>query len=86
MVISHLQRSLKETRRTKTTTKMFKMFNVTLFLVLSISMLTQSAPAADPEPQDCSFTRNHCALIPTGPGPQDFITDCILLNDKGERC
>ena len=39
---------------------MFKMF-VTVFLILSISMLTQSAPAADPEP--ASSDSAHCQSI-----------------------
>ena len=61
----------------KTATKMFKMFSVTLFLVLSISMLTQSAPAADPEPQECQPIKEpytHCALKCSECEP-----DCITL-------
>ena len=54
-----------------------KMFSVTLFLVLSISMLTQSAPAADPEPQECQPIKEpytHCALKCSECEP-----DCITL-------
>ena len=51
VVTSQLPTTHKETRRVKKKIKMF----VAIFLVLSISMLTQSAPAAEPEPAPCSI-------------------------------
>ena len=57
---------------------MFKMF-VTVFLILSISMLTQSAPAADPAPcaQEIEIPVLDCAPVfisTTGQYEEECIT------------
>ena len=49
VVTSQLQTAHKEKRRDKKKNKMF----IAIFLILSLSMLTQSAPAAEPAPDPC---------------------------------
>ena len=59
---------------------MLKMF-VTLILVLSISMLTQSAPAADPAPAPCSSVPEEICEIETeftGGGQPIFAQRCRI--------
>ena len=52
-VISQLNTTLKSTRRHKSTLKMFKMF-ITVFLVLSISMMVKSKPTSTTEEEFCN--------------------------------
>ena len=60
---------------------MFKMF-VTVFLILSISLLTQSAPAADPAPAPCvEYFEEVCepVLAPPLPGCDDCDSRVVTL-------
>ena len=73
VVNSQLPTTHKETRRDKKKIKMI----VAIFLVLSISMLTQSAPAAEPAPAPCT-PQGPCIEVP------ERICETLSLDENGQ--